>query len=229
MQRWRLTADGESSTGERRDGRHVRRAARRRSAATARTSEAADSSSARDAAVGRQGSPGAGRAGGRAGSRPAASAGELGANARGNRDKSWGPRRWGGPKMWRWFSINIDDDTHFGGIVIGTDGGDLHRGWVWRDGEPRVDRRVEGDERPRGRRHHAPAHSRHRDRQGRPHARARRRACSGSSRGSRASARHHDRQRGARPLDLRRSHRHRASASTSTSSTATREPVVPIT
>jgi len=59
---------------------------------------------------------------------------ELGANARGNRDKSWGPRRWGGPKMWRWFSINIDDHTHFGGIVIGTDGGDLHRGWVWRDG-----------------------------------------------------------------------------------------------
>ena len=59
---------------------------------------------------------------------------ELGANARGNRDKSWGPRRWGGPKMWRWFSINIDDSTHFGGIVIGTEGGDLHRGWVWRDG-----------------------------------------------------------------------------------------------
>jgi hypothetical protein len=59
---------------------------------------------------------------------------ELGANARGNRDKSWGPRRWGGPKMWRWFSINIDDDTHFGGIVIGTADGDLHRGWVWRDG-----------------------------------------------------------------------------------------------
>ena len=55
--------------------------------------------------------------------------------ARGNRDKSWGPRRWGGPKMWRWFSINIDDDTHFGGIRIGTDAGDLHRGWVWRDGE----------------------------------------------------------------------------------------------
>lgn len=58
----------------------------------------------------------------------------LGGQARGNRDKSWGPRRWGGPKMWRWFSINIDDDTHFGGIVIGTDAGDLHRGWVWRDG-----------------------------------------------------------------------------------------------
>ena len=59
---------------------------------------------------------------------------ELGSQARGNRDQSWGPRRWGGPKMWRWFSINIDDDTHFGGIRIGTDAGDLHRGWVWRDG-----------------------------------------------------------------------------------------------
>jgi hypothetical protein len=59
----------------------------------------------------------------------------LGPEARGNRDKSWGPRRWGGPKMWRWFSINIGDDTHFGGIRIGTDAGDLHRGWVWKDGE----------------------------------------------------------------------------------------------
>src|SRR5438132_10826448 len=59
----------------------------------------------------------------------------LGAEARGNRDKSWGPRRWGGPKMWRWFSINIGDDVHFGGIRIGTDAGDLHRGWVWKDGE----------------------------------------------------------------------------------------------
>ena len=55
-------------------------------------------------------------------------------DARGNRDKSWGPRRWGGPKMWRWFSINIGDDTHFGGIRIGTDAGDLHRGWVWTEG-----------------------------------------------------------------------------------------------
>jgi hypothetical protein len=59
---------------------------------------------------------------------------ELGPEARGNRDKSWGPRRWGGPKMWRWFSINIGDSTHFGGIRIGTDAGDLHRGWVWKDG-----------------------------------------------------------------------------------------------
>src|SRR5439155_18593995 len=31
------------------------------------------------------------------------------ARARGNRDKSWGPRRWGGPRMWRWFSINVGD------------------------------------------------------------------------------------------------------------------------
>src|SRR5947209_4695354 len=30
-------------------------------------------------------------------------------DARGNRDKSWGPRRWGGTgsRMWRWFSINV--------------------------------------------------------------------------------------------------------------------------
>ena len=64
----------------------------------------------------------------------------LGPDARGNRDKSWGPRRWGGPRMWRWFSINVgasdtsNDEVHFGGIRIGTDAGDLHRGWVWRDG-----------------------------------------------------------------------------------------------
>jgi hypothetical protein len=56
-------------------------------------------------------------------------------DARGNRDKSWGPRRWSGPRMWRWFSVNIGDDVHFGGIRIGTDAGDLHRGWVWKDGE----------------------------------------------------------------------------------------------
>ena len=55
-------------------------------------------------------------------------------DARGNRDRSWGPRRWGGPKMWRWFSINFGDDMHFGGIRIGTEAGDLHRGWVWADG-----------------------------------------------------------------------------------------------
>jgi hypothetical protein len=62
-------------------------------------------------------------------------------DARGNRDKSWGPRRWGAPKMWRWFSINIggssatlSSDVHFGGIRIGTEAGDLHRGWVWKDG-----------------------------------------------------------------------------------------------
>ena len=54
--------------------------------------------------------------------------------ARGNRDKSWGPRRWGGPRMWRWFSINLGDDVHLGGIRIGTDAGDLHRGWIWRNG-----------------------------------------------------------------------------------------------
>lgn len=55
--------------------------------------------------------------------------------ARGNRDKSWGARRWGGPTMWRWFSINFGDDLHFGGILIGTEAGELHRGWVWKDGK----------------------------------------------------------------------------------------------
>ncbi len=59
--------------------------------------------------------------------------------ALGNRDRSWGPRRWGGPKMWRWFSINFGDGNfgdgmHFGGIRLGTEAGDLHRGWVWDGG-----------------------------------------------------------------------------------------------
>src|SRR2546422_9381815 len=63
------------------------------------------------------------------------------ARARGNRDKSWGPRRWGGPRMWRWFSINVGDDVHFGGIRIGTEAGDLHRGWGWRDGHAASGRR----------------------------------------------------------------------------------------
>jgi len=51
--------------------------------------------------------------------------------ARGMRDKSWGPRRWRGPKMWRWFSINVGEDLHLGGIRLATDAGELHRGWVW--------------------------------------------------------------------------------------------------
>lgn len=54
--------------------------------------------------------------------------------ARGNRDRSWGPRRWGGPTMWRWFSLNVGDVLQVGGIRIGTPAGDLHRGWIW-DGE----------------------------------------------------------------------------------------------
>ena len=37
--------------------------------------------------------------------------------------------------MWRWFSINIGDSLHFGGIRLGTAAGDLHRGWVSVDGE----------------------------------------------------------------------------------------------
>jgi hypothetical protein len=55
-------------------------------------------------------------------------------DALGNRDRSWGPRRWGGPRMWRWFSINVGETLHFGGIRLGTEAGDLHRGWVWDDG-----------------------------------------------------------------------------------------------
>lgn len=94
----------------------------------------------------------------------------LGSEARGNRDKSWGPRRWGGPRMWRWFSINIGDDVHFGGIRIDTDAGDLHRGWVWRDGEHASIREwdVSSEVRPDGVTHSA-THVRATDKLGRVH------------------------------------------------------------
>jgi hypothetical protein len=56
-------------------------------------------------------------------------------DAFGNRDRSWGPRRWGGPSMWRWFSINLGESMHLGGIRLGTSAGDLHRGWVLKDAQ----------------------------------------------------------------------------------------------
>ncbi len=91
--------------------------------------------------------------------------------ARGNRDKSWGPRRWGGPTMWRWFSINVGDDAHFGGIRIGTEAGDLHRGWVWRDGEAASIRAWDvRTELAADRLTHAVTHVRATDKRGRVHA-----------------------------------------------------------
>ncbi len=60
---------------------------------------------------------------------------QVWSDAHGNRDRSWGPRRWDGPPMWRWFSINIGESLHFGGIRLGTAAGDLHRGWVSEDGQ----------------------------------------------------------------------------------------------
>ncbi|MCB1749589.1 MAG: hypothetical protein KDK06_20625 [Gammaproteobacteria bacterium] len=56
---------------------------------------------------------------------------------RGNRDKSWGPRRTDGGRgmrYWRWFSMNFADDLHLGGIRVGTADGTLERGWLYRDG-----------------------------------------------------------------------------------------------
>ena len=134
MKRWRLTCDGESHKGA-----HIAMdvtfdALTPAIGGDGQNKDAADSSSAATRlSVGKGHLEQAGRWSGWIevdGTRV-----ELGERAFGNRDKSWGPRRWGGPRMWRWFSINIDPETHFGGIVIGTDGGDLHRGWVWRDGE----------------------------------------------------------------------------------------------
>ena len=86
--------------------------------------------------------------------------------ALGNRDRSWGPRRWGGPTMWRWFSINVDEDLHFGGIRLGTDDGDLHRGWVWDDGTGHQRRRVARAHRAGRRRAHPAGGPPRRGRQG---------------------------------------------------------------
>ena len=55
-----------------------------------------------------------------------------GTTAHGNRDRSWGPRRWGGPPMWRWFR-STSVRQHFGGIRLGMAAGDLHRDWVSED------------------------------------------------------------------------------------------------
>ena len=138
--------------------------------------------------------------------------------AHGNRDRSWGPRRWGGPKMWRWFSINIGEDMHFGGIRLGTDAGDLHRGWVW-DGDARhLGRRVAGADRAGRRRRHPPRRAPRRGRQDGPHLpAARRRAAGGRHRPGR---RHHG-QRGPGPLDLRGPRRRDAAPATASASTCT--------
>jgi hypothetical protein len=55
----------------------------------------------------------------------------------GNRDKSWGARKYGdsrGMKDYRWFSINLGESFHIGGILIRSADEELHRGWKWRDG-----------------------------------------------------------------------------------------------
>jgi hypothetical protein len=72
--------------------------------------------------------------------------------------------------MWRWFSVNLGDDVHFGGIRIGTDAGDLHRGWVWRDGEHASIRRwdVRTELEPDGLTHRV-SHVRATDARGRAH------------------------------------------------------------
>ena len=72
----------------------------------------------------------------------------------------------------------------------------------------RVDRRVEGLERARGRRHHPPGDARRRHRQGGAGARARCRAPPGRAGHEGHPAQHHHRERGARPVDLRGPHRH---------------------
>src|SRR5258705_36532 len=63
------------------------------------------------------------------------------------------------------------DDAHFGGIRIGTEAGDLHRGWVWRDGEATSIRQWDvRTELATDRLTHAITHLRATDKRGRVHA-----------------------------------------------------------
>jgi len=58
--------------------------------------------------------------------------------ARGIRDKSWGPRRTDGSRGlrgWRWFSIVMGNDFQLGGIRVFATEGELHRGWIRRGAE----------------------------------------------------------------------------------------------
>ena len=120
--------------------------------------------------------------------------------AHGNRDRSWGPRRWGGPKMWRWFSINIGEDMHFGGIRLGTDAGDLHRGLGVGRHAGHLGGRVARADRADRRRGHPPCGPPRRGRQVGPRLPAARRRAAG---GRHRPGRGHHGQRGAGPLDLR--------------------------
>jgi len=57
---------------------------------------------------------------------------------RGNRDKSWGPRRsdhGAGLHYWRWFSLNFGDALHLGGIRVGAGETTTQRGWLYRAGD----------------------------------------------------------------------------------------------
>ena len=124
--------------------------------------------------------------------------------------------------MWRWFSINIGDDTHFGGIRIGTDAGDLHRGWVWTEGEHSSIRewKVTSELAPDGVTHTA-THVHATDKRGRVHE-LDAEVLRVSPGPAGVKPEHDDRERGSRPLALQRSRPVTASANTCTSSTPTR-------
>ena len=96
------------------------------------------------------------------------------------------------------------EDMHFGGIRLGTDAGDLHRGWVWDGRRAVVRRRVARAHRAGRRRGNAPGRAPRRRGQGGTHLPAAGRRDAGGR--HRACGRHHG-QRGAGPLDLHRPRR----------------------
>lgn len=133
MQAWRLSAGGRTDLGE----VSVEARFEALTPAIGLDAAAAERDSARDAVLGSLATGHFEQAGRWRGTVT------LGADAfpfegLGMRDKSWGPRRTDGGRglrMWRWFSINLGDDLHLGGIRVGTEGGEVHRGWMWRDGQ----------------------------------------------------------------------------------------------
>ena len=138
--------------------------------------------------------------------------------AHGNRDRSWGPRRWGGPKMWRWFSINVGEDTHFGGIRLGHRGRRPPPGLGLGRHRGHLGGRVARRHRAGRRRGDAPGRPPRGGRQGGSHPPpAGRRPAGGRHR---AGRRHHG-QRGPGPLDLRRRRRRRPAPGTASASTCT--------
>lgn len=55
-------------------------------------------------------------------------------DALGERDHSWGVRRWTTPRMWIWLTCQLSEDYAFNLTKLATDGAEIDAGFVFRDG-----------------------------------------------------------------------------------------------